>query len=169
MKLFKEIHRMTNSRYVKITPKSAKIQLMNTLAGHTFGHIMSLPKSDWNCCLVEYLLCATLQHSSQMTANLSLSCNTVMSMVIPRHVKWKWGSLGGGILFGFVGRPNSCMRFKYTHVTLPNEGALSWVGFSNLHSLAPIGIKEGFLCPSNYPSWYELYSVESDIKLQINK
>ena len=27
----------------------------------------------------------------------------------------------------------------------------------------------GFLCPSNYPSWYELYSVESDIKPQINK
>ena len=22
----------------------------------------------------------------------------------------------------------------------------------------------GFLCPSNYPSWYDLYSVESDVK-----
>ena len=21
----------------------------------------------------------------------------------------------------------------------------------------------GFLCPSNYPSWYDLYSVESDV------
>ena len=28
----------------------------------------------------------------------------------------------------------------------------------------------GFLCPSNYPSWYDLYSVESDVKPQkINK
>ena len=27
----------------------------------------------------------------------------------------------------------------------------------------------GFLCPSNYPSWYDLYSVESDIKSQVNK
>ena len=27
----------------------------------------------------------------------------------------------------------------------------------------------GFLCPSNYPSWYDLYSVESDLKRQINK
>ena len=27
----------------------------------------------------------------------------------------------------------------------------------------------GFLCPSNYPSWYDLYGVESDIKPQINK
>ena len=26
----------------------------------------------------------------------------------------------------------------------------------------------GFLCPSNYPSWYDLYSVESDVKPQIN-
>ena len=26
----------------------------------------------------------------------------------------------------------------------------------------------GFLCPSNYPSSYDLYSVESDIKPQIN-
>ena len=27
----------------------------------------------------------------------------------------------------------------------------------------------GFLCPSNYPPWYDLYSVKSDIKPQINK
>ena len=27
----------------------------------------------------------------------------------------------------------------------------------------------GILCPSNYPSLYDLYSVESDIKHQINK
>ena len=27
----------------------------------------------------------------------------------------------------------------------------------------------GFLCPSNYPSWYDLYSVESDVTPQINK
>ena len=27
----------------------------------------------------------------------------------------------------------------------------------------------GFLCPSNYLSWYDLYSVESDVKPQINK
>ena len=27
----------------------------------------------------------------------------------------------------------------------------------------------GFLCPSNYPSWFDLYSVESDVKPQINK
>ena len=27
----------------------------------------------------------------------------------------------------------------------------------------------GFLCPSNYPSWYNLYSVESDVKSQISK
>ena len=27
----------------------------------------------------------------------------------------------------------------------------------------------GFLCPSNYPSWYDLYSVESDVKPRINK
>ena len=27
----------------------------------------------------------------------------------------------------------------------------------------------GFLYPSNYPSWYDLYSVESDIKPQIKK
>ena len=27
----------------------------------------------------------------------------------------------------------------------------------------------GFFCPSNYPSWYDLYSVKSDVKLQINK
>ena len=27
----------------------------------------------------------------------------------------------------------------------------------------------GFLFPSNYPSWYDLYSVESDVKPQINK
>ena len=27
----------------------------------------------------------------------------------------------------------------------------------------------GFLCPSNYPSWYDLYSVKRDIKPQINK
>ena len=25
----------------------------------------------------------------------------------------------------------------------------------------------GFLCPSNYPSWYDLYSVESDVQPQI--
>ena len=25
----------------------------------------------------------------------------------------------------------------------------------------------GFLCPSNYPSWYDLYTVESDVKPQI--
>ena len=27
----------------------------------------------------------------------------------------------------------------------------------------------GFLYPSNYPSWYDLYSVESDVKPEINK
>ena len=27
----------------------------------------------------------------------------------------------------------------------------------------------GFLCPQNYPSWYDLNSVESDVKPQINK
>ena len=27
----------------------------------------------------------------------------------------------------------------------------------------------GFLCPQNYPSWYDLYSVESNVKPQINK
>ena len=27
----------------------------------------------------------------------------------------------------------------------------------------------GFLRPSNYPSWYDLYSVESNVKPQINK
>ena len=27
----------------------------------------------------------------------------------------------------------------------------------------------GFLCPQNYPSWYDLYSVDSDVKPQINK
>ena len=26
-----------------------------------------------------------------------------------------------------------------------------------------------FLCPQNYPSWYDLYRVESNIKTQINK
>ena len=27
----------------------------------------------------------------------------------------------------------------------------------------------GFLCPSDYLSWYDLYSVESDVKPQMNK
>ena len=27
----------------------------------------------------------------------------------------------------------------------------------------------GFLCPINYSSWYDMYSVESDVKTQINK
>ena len=42
--------------------------------------------------------------------------------------------------------------------------------WSSVYSTEPYQtVRAGFLCPSNYPSWYDLYSVESDVKPQINK
>ena len=62
-----------------------------------------------------------------------------------------------------------CIIFVVT--TLPQVGKLVVACcLSAVYSTEPWRtVCTGFLCPSSYPLWYNLYSVESNVKPQINK
>ena len=75
--------------------------------------------------------------------------------------RWPSGNTLASHLWGRSSIPGMASSVK-AGSCLPLVGSLQY------RTLTPT-VCTGFLRPSNYPSWYDLYSVESDVKPQINK
>ena len=73
--------------------------------------------------------------------------------------RWQSGNTLASHLWGRGSIPVMALSGK-AGSCLPLVGSLQYTTLAN---------STGFLRPSNYPLWYDLYSVESDVKPQINK